>query len=233
MYRIGTGDSDEPTAARADTQPGRRPGLSSLVDSTAPWSPPAAPERRSRRLWLWLLIAALVLFGGCATFVSVNTRARNTVIAYAHGATKVYYIPSESMGPAIPRGSRVAASTHVGRIRRGDVVIFRSPPGVDPSVKVLIKRVVGLPREAVATKDGHVLIDGKPLAEPYLAPGTETTNFTTRQLGAHEYFLMGDARPMSEDSRIFGPIARSDIVSVVVRVLSPPSAAGRVPGSSR
>src|SRR3954454_24036927 len=87
---------------------------------------------------------------GCA-----NSRARNIAIAYANGADHIYYLRSDSMAPAIPRNARIAAKSHIGRVRRGDVLVIRSPKGVDPSVEVIVKRVVGLPGDEIAAADGR------------------------------------------------------------------------------
>ena len=103
--------------------------------------------------------------------------------------------------------------------QRGDVVILKSP--YDPSTD-LIKRVVGLPGETILIRSGTVYINGKVLCEPYLRPGVDgawTVNADwpadgrPYQLSSSQYFVMGDNRNVSEDSRIFGPVQRSSILA--------------------
>jgi signal peptidase I len=75
-----------------------------------------------------------------------------------------------------------------------------------------IKRVVALPGETVEGRAGHVYINGRLLQEPYLPPQTLTSDFAPVQIPRGSVWVMGDNRPNSNDSRYFGPIARSQIV---------------------
>jgi len=99
--------------------------------------------------------------------------------------------------------------------QRGEVVVFRYP--ADPS-QFFIKRVIGLPGEGVRISDGKVYIinadnpEPKMLPEDYLAPATKTFGLVDVVLGPDEYFLMGDNRTASLDSRAFGPVKRSSII---------------------
>ncbi|HEY7947355.1 MAG TPA: signal peptidase I, partial [Acidimicrobiales bacterium] len=83
------------------------------------------------------------------------------------------------------------------------------------------KRVIGLPGDVISSKEGRVYINGRPLHEPYLVPGTVTTDITMQKVPPHEYFVMGDNRSDSQDSRFFGPISRSLIVGRVVMRIWP------------
>jgi signal peptidase I len=99
-----------------------------------------------------------------------------------------------------------------GSPHRGDIIILRPP--TDNS-KDFIKRVIGLPGDHLRIVNSHVCINGRLLDEPYL-PEEWTIDSTwnggaERVLGANEYFVMGDNRNRSQDSRIFGPITRDRI----------------------
>ena len=117
---------------------------------------------------------------------------------------------------------------------RGDVVIFKYPK--DPS-KFFIKRVVGLPGESVVIDKGQVLIgenatstEGIVLPEPYVDDVNKTTESLKRVLEDDEYFVLGDNRAASSDSRVWGPLNERFIVGrAAVRVL-PVTNVGILPG---
>lgn len=96
-------------------------------------------------------------------------------------------------------------------VKRGDVVAATFPG--DPKRTRLIKRVVGLPGETVTLVNGQFTIDNQPLTEIYdITPGTPPyQELETVLLKADEYFLVGDNRPGSSDSRLWGPVTRADI----------------------
>lgn len=116
---------------------------------------------------------------------------------------------------------------------RGDVIVFRYPR--NPSV-FYIKRIIGLPGETVSIDHGLVTIttvDGKKLAlsEPYTV--NEDATYTKNvSLNPEEYFVMGDNRPNSSDSRIWGPLPRHDIVGRVDLRLLQVSRSGFFPGAT-
>ncbi|MDD4902741.1 MAG: signal peptidase I [Patescibacteria group bacterium] len=104
---------------------------------------------------------------------------------------------------------------------RGDIVVFRYPK--DPQ-EYFIKRVVGLPGEKVEIKDGQVYLynqqykDGAVLDETYLSPDVKTianTGTESVTLGPNEYYVLGDNRNSSKDSRSFGPVDRSFVIGRV------------------
>jgi signal peptidase I len=140
---------------------------------------------------------------------------------------QAFYIPSDSMVPTLKTNDRVIVnklSYKLHPVHRGDIVVFKTPKGpngnpIDPTIKDLIKRVIALPGETVSAQDGKVYINGQPLDEHYLPAGTitdcshfEASCFPTGPLPANEYFVMGDNRQGSRDSRYFGAISKSEIV---------------------
>ena len=99
---------------------------------------------------------------------------------------------------------------------RGQIVVFYQH--ADRQGDPLIKRVIGLPGETVAIQRRQVWINGQPLAEPYLAGIATDCQMVCQPitLGPVSYFLMGDNRPISFDSRSFGPIPASQIIGRVL-----------------
>ena len=122
-------------------------------------------------------------------------------------------------------------SYHFRAPERGEVIVFRYPE--DPS-KFFIKRIVGLPGETVEIRDNKVFIKKgdktEELNEPYLAEHLTTPNKTV-EMDAGEYFVMGDNRLFSSDSRRWGFLPRDLIVGRVWVRLWPPARARLLPGS--
>ena len=131
-------------------------------------------------------------------------------------------------------------------MRRGDIVVFPHPSAAPddaglvagavhdlletvglrkPPEDELIKRVIGLPGEVVGAEDGHVVVDGRALIEPYLPPGTLTGSFGPTVVPDGHVFVMGDNRGNSADSRVIGPIEVDTIVGRAIARVWPPSRA--------
>jgi signal peptidase I len=144
---------------------------------------------------------------------------------------QAFFIPSASMDPTLKVHDRILVnklSYELHPVHRGDIVVFKRSPnmvGTEGGIKDLVKRVIGLPGDTVTTTtDGRVAVDGKALSESYLPAGTLPGPAITRVAGclpgpadactipAGHYFVMGDNRDDSSDSRVFGPIAKSQIV---------------------
>ena len=116
---------------------------------------------------------------------------------------------------------------------RGEVIVFRYPN--DPSI-FYIKRIVGLPGETVSISRGTVTVattagSRLTLSEPY-AVNEDVTYSKTVTLGPSDYFVMGDNRPNSSDSRIWGPLPAKDIIGRVDARLLPLSHFGIFPGAT-
>ena len=140
------------------------------------------------------------------------------VYALANLLTVRFVVDGPSMNPTFATGQFLLVSPMnyiAGQPERGDIMVFHLPQ--DQS-RDFIKRVIGLPHEAVEIRDTLVYIDGQLLAEPYLvetcAPEQCSDGFW--QLGANEYFLLGDNRNQSYDSRSFGAIPRSLIIGEAI-----------------
>jgi signal peptidase I len=150
-----------------------------------------------------------------------------------------FYIPSGSMESTLNVSDRVLVekvSYRFGDIQDGDVIVFvhddlgLAPNGssnpvarffsglgqaiglVPPSDRDFIKRVVGVPGDEITCRDGHLLRNGRQVAEPYLDPGVTTDGCKTTVVPAGKLYVMGDNRTNSQDSRSFGVIDRSDVV---------------------
>jgi len=162
---------------------------------------------------------------------------------------QAFFIPSASMDPQLVEGDRVVVSRlayDLHEPRRGDVLVFDDPTTpeppdrsllpvrlgrdalealgvVQPRGRELIKRVVGLPGETVAGAGGQVLVDGRPLQEPYLDAGVVTDPFPPVLVPEGHVFVMGDSRGNSRDSRRFGPVPTDEVVGRAIARVWPPA----------
>jgi signal peptidase I len=144
---------------------------------------------------------------------------------------KPYRIPSPSMVDTLEIGDRVLVNRvvyHLKELEHGDVVVFRWPRNRDV---VFIKRVVGLPGDRLQAKDGKLYVDGVAQEEPYVhktngvtdptnPSGTIAGTTMSQPWGLSEeytvpqghYFMMGDNRTNSDDSRVWGPVPEDDLI---------------------
>jgi signal peptidase I len=152
------------------------------------------------------------------------------VVALRRFVVASYYIPSGSMEPTLHGCKHCEPdlvvvdklSYRFGSVARSDVVVFDRPPLAPPEDRQLIKRVIGLPGETVSGHDGKVFIGTRALSEPYVNPACHGTgDFAALRIPAGKYFVMGDNRCDSLDSRVFGVIAGSSIVGRSVAVSWP------------
>jgi signal peptidase I len=137
------------------------------------------------------------------------------------------------MSPTLTSGQYVLAGSlrlSWNQPRRGDIVVLRRPV---QNHRIYIKRIVGMPNESISLMNGVVYANDAPLEEPYLAglPLPPRGDDQEWWMGPEEYFVMGDNRNESEDSRVFGPVARDLILGKVWFRYWPPRSWGRVLGS--
>ncbi len=122
---------------------------------------------------------------------------------------QAFFIPSGSMEPTLKPGDRVLVAKAGMSIHRGDIIVFKKPPtDTTAGIDDLIKRVIGLPGDQVSAEGGYVYIDGKKLGEHWL-PRVDrgiTTNVRPQTVPPNEYFVLGDNRINSDDSRFIGDI---------------------------
>ena len=118
------------------------------------------------------------------------------------------------------------ASYGLGSPQRGDVVVLYRPGN---PTEELLKRVVGLPGEEIAIRGGRVHVNGRELDESAYLGNTESADLSARTVPRGSYFVLGDNRSVSQDSRSFGPVPREAIVGKVVLVYWPFDNARTVP----
>lgn len=140
-----------------------------------------------------------------------------------------FQVSGSSMRPMLVDGERVLVERWTPRlhaIERGDIVVF-SPPG-NPR-RHLIKRVVGMPGESLEIHGGSVYVDRRRLPEGYLPPDpSDRVELRPVRLGPGEYFVLGDHRNNSEDSRAWGAVRQSAIVGRALLSYWPPLDAGPI-----
>jgi signal peptidase I len=169
---------------------------------------------------------------------------------------KPYRIPSPSMVPTLIPGQRVLTNRLVNHPSLGDVVVFHPPHGADfaspicgdsaqgtdhlsacdeptaqQSTQTFIKRVVGLPGDRLSIVNGHVIRNGVPEKDSYIEPCSagEDCNFPkTITVPPGYYFMMGDNRGLSDDSRFWGPVPDKWIIGVAFFTYWPPDRIGTI-----
>ncbi len=172
-----------------------------------------APRSRSRSIVEWVAVI------GGALLVALVIK---TFLIQA------FYIPSGSMEPTLEIGDRVLVnklSYRVHDVNRGDLVVFERDEAEEGEIRDLIKRVIALPGETVEGRDGHVVVDGRRVDEPYLAEEILTDDFGPVTVPAGHVFVMGDNRGNSSDSRVIGTIEIDTIVGRAIARIWPPDRA--------
>ena len=188
----------------------RIPGPLRVIEVEVDCPPRGAAPRRSslfgrvwKQFWPW---ACFVVCCGLSYYL-VSEFIVTTVI-----------VQGRSMAPTLADGDRYLLHRWQLMFRepaRGDLVVIRDAVRND----FVVKRVVGLPRERIQFRNGEVWVNGEKLREAYLPVGTETRVIDGTEplylVGADRYYVMGDNRDVSEDSRIYGAVKASQILGFI------------------
>lgn len=150
-----------------------------------------------------------------------------------------HQVNGHSMDPNFQTGEYVLTDKISYRFRkpiRGEVIVFHAPSSAHCQEGTgcdFIKRIIGLPGEQIEVKNNGIYVNNVKLDEAYIPPGFETTagQYTRDKvivLNSDEYFVSGDNRPYSSDSRAWGPITFDEIVGRAFFIYWPPSAMGGI-----
>jgi signal peptidase I len=179
---------------------------------TRPPSPPGARKVGSDSPSIWRQIAQCLVF---------TVLAAASYLLISHFLLQSVKVVGRSMAPTLYDSQHCLLNRwvyHFRSPRPTDVVVLRDPSDHGFSVK----RIIATPGDSVYLKDGGVYVNGQKLKETYLAPGTQT--FTDSKYrdelilcGKDQYFLLGDNRPNSVDSRTFGVVPRQNILGPIIR----------------
>lgn len=217
------------------------------IEEPSPPEAPAPPDEeiaagddeedgrgKKRRLTFWqelpvLIVIALVLAVVVKTFLF-----------------QAFYIPSGSMRETLEVNDRVMVnklSYRFGEVKRGQIVVFEQDHGDEPDENLfqalvrnlaesigvatpeadLIKRVIGLPGDTIEIRDNQVFVNELAISEPYLQPNTRMGDYGPTTVPEGHYFVMGDNRGSSQDSRVIGPVEEDRLIGRAFVIIWPPS----------
>ena len=165
------------------------------------------------------------------------------VLAIKAWVVNPYRIPSSSMEPTLhcarpdpgceaSYSDRVLACRFCYRLwspKRGDIIVFKTPKLADfkcGAGGTFVKRLIGLPGDTWEEREGYVYIDGKRLDEPYIPTKVHVADDRTiapQVIPKNHYFMMGDNRPSSCDSRSWGTVPRKNLIGKVFATYWPPT----------
>ena len=199
----------------SEESPSPSPAETPQIGSTAPAHEPApTPSLKAAGLGIWL------------RDLVVSAAASVLIITFLYQPVRV---EGTSMLPRLEDRDRLFINKfvyHITAIERGDVVVFHYPR--DPE-KSYIKRVIALPGDKLRIDHGEVWLNGKPLPESYVPDAyRDERSYTEMVVPDDSYFMMGDHRSISSDSREFGPVERDLIYGKAVFVYWPAKDVGEV-----
>ena len=170
--------------------------------------PSSRPSRVAEMLGRQVYVFLALILMSVLSYYLINRFALSTVI-----------VQGRSMAPTLEDGDRFLLnrlSYVYGTPQRGDLVVLRDPGQSD----LAVKRIIAVPGEKVEIRQGAVYVNGRRLKEIYLAPGTLTPlhrgGELSMLLAMGQYFVLGDNREYSEDSRIYGPVLRDNMVGTLI-----------------
>ena len=192
--------------------------------------------------------------GGLVELVVIVALAIGLALAIQAWLVKPYQIPSESMEPTLDVGQRVLVNRFVYHFKDpeiGDIVVFHPPAGADNGVECgvrnapdepcpkptaqrsdqnFIKRIVAVPGDTLSVRNGHPVVNGKEVTdEDYITPcgGAPACNLPRAiTIPPDHYFMMGDNRGASDDSRFWGPVPRDWLIGEAFATYWPPDRIG-------
>lgn len=132
-----------------------------------------------------------------------------------------FAIPSGSMEPTLYSGDYIGVNKIIYKLsepKRGDVIVFKYP--IDPK-REFVKRLIGLPGETIQIRDNRVFIDNKIIEQPFLPVGLNYPNYGPFKIPSGKYFMMGDNRPHSNDSRSWGTVPQNNIIGKAIFIYWP------------
>ncbi len=141
---------------------------------------------------------------------------------------QAFYIPSGSMEPTLMINDRILVAKFVYRIEpahRGDVIVFRYP--LNPQ-RDFVKRIIGLPGDRVQLKEGVVYVNSQQISEKGYTIRPDFGNYGPAVVPLQQYFVLGDNRNNSEDSRFFGYVPRANVIGKALFIYWPAQRLGFV-----
>jgi signal peptidase I len=193
----------------SDSAPQESAGVLTPDPPSTPPPPPSKHKPRRRALIEWTAIIVI------AVLVSFLMRTY---------AFQTFFIPSGSMEPTLQIGDRIIVNklaVEWGTINVGDIVVFKAPPAENCGEPVtdLVKRVIGVPGDSLKSQGNTIYLENVAQHRPWHALDETWTHteplgqpITPITLKANQYFMMGDNHSDSCDSRMWGPVPRSDII---------------------
>jgi signal peptidase I len=224
-------------------EPQTAPGTTPLEGEPAP-SPPPQPKSRIARFRGWRFAPLVEILATIAIALALAESVQASVV-------KPFVIPTQSMEPTLMPGQRILvnrlAYAFGGSPQRGDIVVFHPPASLTcavsvpvtepcpkssskPSSQFFVKRVIGLPGDHLWIENGHPVINGHEIKhEPYITPCGDSTSCEMPMVitvPRGEYYMLGDNRGDSDDSRYWGPVPKSWIIGEAFATYWPPDRIG-------
>ncbi|MBE9101589.1 signal peptidase I [Vacuolonema iberomarrocanum] len=195
----------------------------------------SSPTRRPKSQRLILGICAILLLSQLVNFAIEELASRAgypTDIATVLSIRQSYYIPSSGMSPTLQIGDRIMVDKAIYRTaspQRGDIVVFDLPSEQEIE-GTLVQRIIGLPGETVEIQAGAVYIDGQPLEENYTTAPIQDIqeDYSSVEVPPNTYYLLGDNRNNSFDSRFYGFLPQDSIIGKVMKIFWPINRSGGV-----